>query len=99
MSGPSTVEVKAYEAKVTSQLEQAKKKLYELEGYFKGKKLELDAIHGLITTHKEIEKKASELKTVAETKVAQVKAEIDTKLATFNAKLAELAEKAHHKVG
>jgi len=92
-------EIKAYEEKITAQLEKAKKTLHELEGYFKGKKIELEAVHGLITAHKEIERKTTELKTVAEAKVAPIKAEIDAKLVNLNAKLTELADKAHLKVG
>jgi hypothetical protein len=95
----NTAEFKAYEEKIKSQLEQAKKKLYELEGYFKGKKAELEVAHGLMTTHREIERKANELKTAAESKVTVIKAEIDSTLAGFNTRLAELASKAHQKVG
>lgn len=101
MAALNTVELKAYEEKVTAQIEQAKGKLHELEGYFKGKKAdtELEVLRGLRTTQKDIERKTSELKTIADAKVTQVKAEIDSTLATFNNKLAQLAGKAHQKVG
>lgn len=91
-------ELKAYEEKIASQLEQAKAKLQEYEAYFKGKKAdaEIEAIRGLRTAQFNIEKKSKELKTVgAAVAEAKIKAEIDAALADVNAKLAQLSSKVH----
>jgi alkylhydroperoxidase/carboxymuconolactone decarboxylase family protein YurZ len=93
------LELKAYQEKVTAQVEQVKAKLHELEAQFKAKKAgaEIEAIHGLRMAQHEIEKKTKELKaigaTVAEAKAAQMKAEIDAALANVNAKLGQLSGK------
>ena len=71
-----------------------------MEAYYKGKKAEaeIQTIRGLKVAHDEIVKKSAELaklagKTVAEAKVAQIKAQIEAQLANLNAKLAELSSK------
>jgi hypothetical protein len=96
-----SLELKAYEDKVNSQLEQAKAKLQEVEAYYKGTKAdaEIQTIHGLRTAHQNIERKGKELKTVAEAKVAQTKSEIDAALSNLNAKLEQLSKGIAHKVG
>lgn len=97
-----TPELKAYEEKITSQLEQAKAKLHEYEAYFKGKKAdaEIEAIRGLRAAQLEIEKKSKELKAVGssftDAKSAQIKAEIDAAIANVNTKLAQLSSTVHH---
>lgn len=95
-------ELKAYEEKVISQLDQAKAKLNEYEAHYKGKKAEaeIQMIRGLRVAHDEIVKKSAELtmlagKTAADAKVTQIKAEIDAALANFNTKLAQLSDKVH----
>jgi TolA-binding protein len=97
----NALELKAYAEKITSQLDQAKGKLQEMEGYFKEKKAaaELETIRSLRTAQKDIERRIGELKTAAEAKTAQIKAEIDSSVANVNAKVAQLASKAHQKVG
>ena len=94
-------ELKVYTVKLAAQIEQAKAKLHELEAYYKGKKAEaeIQAIRGLKVAHDEIVKKSAELaklagKTVAEAKVAQIKAQIEAQLANLNAKVAELSSQA-----
>lgn len=95
--GQHALELKAYQDKVTAQVEQVKAKLHELEAHFKGKKAdaEIEAIRGLRTAQQDIEKKRNELKTVGEAKAAQIKAEIDAALANINARLEQLSSKVH----
>jgi len=92
-----TVELKAYEDKVASQLAAVKAKLSELEAHFKGKKAdtEIETIRGLKTAHHDIEKKVNELKMVGEAKVGHLKTEIDGGLANVNTKLTQLSNKLH----
>jgi len=100
MDTQHTLELKAYQDKVNSQLEQAKAKLHELEAHFKGQKAdaEIETIRGLKTAHQDIEKKSKELKTVAEAKVAQTKADIDAALGNLNSKLTHMSSKIEHAV-
>lgn len=96
------VTIKAYEEKISAQLQQAKAQLGELEARAKGKMAqgEIDAINHLKAKHQEIEKKRQELKTVGDAKVEQVKAEIDahvTKLKSSLAVLATRLKEAHQK--
>jgi hypothetical protein len=94
-------ELKVYAEKLAARVEETKAKLHDLEAYYKGKKAEaeIQMIRGLKVAHDEIVKKNAELtklagKTVAEAKVAQIKAEIEARLANIDAKLAELSSKA-----
>lgn len=90
-----SVTTKAYEEKISAQLQQAKAQLAELEARAKGKMAqgEIDTINHLKTKHQEIDKKRQELKTIGDAKVDQVKAEIDAEVAKIKASLAELATK------
>jgi hypothetical protein len=89
------ITIKAYEEKINAQLEQAKAQLGEFEARAKGKaaQAEIDTIHHLKTKHQEVEKKRQVLKTVADAKAGQVKAEIDAEIAKLKASLAELNTK------
>ena|SRR5579859_3882518 len=89
------VTAKAYEEKIGAQLQQAKAQLGELEASAKGKmaQAEIDTINHLKTKQQEIDKKRQDLKTTADAKVEQVKAEIDTELAKLKTSLGELATK------
>ncbi len=94
MSTPS-VTTKAYEEKISAQLQQAKAQLGELEASAKGKmaQAEIDTINHLKTKQQEIDKKRQDLKTTGDAKVEQVKAEIDAEVAKLKTSLAELATK------
>ena len=88
-----SVTMKAYEEKISAQLQQAKAQLGEFEARAKSKvaQAEIDTINHLKTKHQEIDKKRQELKTVADAKLDQVKAEIDAEVAKLKTSLAELA--------
>jgi len=87
------LETKAFEEKVSAQLQQVKDKLGEVEAHLKatGAQGEIDTINDLKTKHHEIERKRQELKTVGDAKAGQVKAEIDADVAKLKNSLAELA--------
>lgn len=89
------VTTKAFEEKIAAQLQQAKAQLGEFEARAKGKatQAEIDTINRLKTKHEEIDKKRQDLKTVAEPKVDQAKAEIDGEVAKLKTSLADLATK------
>ncbi len=89
------VTTKAYEEKISAQLQQAKAQLGEFEARAKGKaaQAEIDTINRLKTKHEEIDKKRQDLKTVGEAKVDQAKAEIDAEVAKLKTSLADLATK------
>jgi F0F1-type ATP synthase membrane subunit b/b' len=89
------VTTKAYEEKISAQLQQAKAQLGEFEARAKGKaaQAEIDTINRLKTKHEEIDKKRQDLRTVGEAKVDQAKAEIDAEVAKLKTSLAGLATK------
>jgi len=90
-----SVTTKAFEEKISAQLQQAKAQLGELEAHAKSKmaQAEIDTINHLKTKQQEIDKKRQDLKTTGEAKVEQVKAEIDADVAKLKTSLAELATK------
>ena len=94
MSTPS-VTAKAYEEKISAQLQQAKAQLGELEASAKQKmaQAEIDTVNHLKTKQQEIDKKRQDLKTAGEAKAEQVKTEIDSELAKLKTSLGELAAK------
>lgn len=89
------VTTKAYQEKINAQLQQIKAQLGEFEAHAKGKmaQAEIDTINQLKTRHQEIERKRQELKTAADQKVEQVKAEIDAGMAKLKTSLSDLATK------
>ena len=93
----NTVEIKAYEQKISAQLQEAKAVLKGIEAHAKGKlaQAEIDAINRLKAMHLEIEKKVNHDLKVAEaaTLVAKVKADIDAEMIKFKAALDQLAAK------
>ncbi len=90
-----SVTAKAYEERISAQLQQAKAQLGEFEASAKSKmaQAEIDTINHLKTKHQEIDKKRQDLKTVGDAKVEQVKAEIDAEVAKLKTSLAELGTK------
>jgi DNA repair exonuclease SbcCD ATPase subunit len=93
--GKSMNTTKAYEEKISSQLQQTKAQLEELEARAKGKmaQAEIETINHLKAKQQEIEKKRQDLKTSGDAKVEQVKAEIDAEMAKFKTSLEQLATK------
>lgn len=89
------IDVKAYEEKVSGQLQQAKAQLAELEARAKSRmaQAEIDAASRLKTKHQEIDKKRQNLKSAGEAKLPQAKAEIDADLANLKNSVAELSAK------
>jgi len=89
------VTIKAYEEKISAQLQQAKAQLGDFEARAKGKmaQAEIDTINQLKTRYQEIDKKRQDLKTAGDAKVEQVKAEIETEVAKLKTTMAELATK------
>ena len=84
--------IKAYEEKISAQLQQAKAQLGEFEARAKGKvaQAEIDTINHLQTKYQQIDKKRQELGTAGEARFEQVKGEIDAEVARFKTSLAEL---------
>ena len=89
------IDVKAYEEKISGQLQQAKTQLSELEARAKSRmaQAEIDTASRLKTKHQEIDRKRQNLKTVGDAKIAQAKAEIDSDMAHLKNSLAELNAK------
>jgi hypothetical protein len=88
-------EIKAFEHKLTAQLDEAKAEIEKLQAHGKGKvaQAEIDAIHRLREKRLEIEKRHHELKTAGEARAAQLKAEIEAEMTKFKASLDQLASK------
>ena len=90
-------EIRAYQAKVSAQLQEAKAVLAGLEAHAKGQlaQTEIDAIAHLRTMHKEIDKKVhNDLKaTSAIAMAAKVKSDIDAEMTKFKALLNQLSAK------
>ena len=91
----SHIDVKAYEEKISGQLQQAKTQLSELEARAKSRmaKAEIDTASHLKTKHQEIDRKRQNLKTVGHAELAHATAEIDADVANLKKSLAELNAK------
>jgi len=99
---PENPTIKAYEEKISGQLQQTKAQLEELAARAKsrGAQAHIDAINRLKEKHGEIERKRQELKTVGDAKAEQLKAEIDEHVTKLKSSVADLATKlkeAHQK--
>ena len=90
-----SVGIKAFEQKVSAQLQEAKAKIEEIEAHAKGKlaQAELDAIKGFNAKRQEIEKKRQELKTAGQAKEAQVRAEIESDIAKLKTSVDQFSTK------
>ena len=90
-------EIKAYQAKIGAQLQEAKALLNGFEAHAKGKlaQSEIDAISRLKAKHQEIDKKVhQDLKVTGEvTLAAKIKSDIDAEMAKFKASLDQLNAK------
>jgi hypothetical protein len=91
-------EIKAYQAKVGAQLQEAKALLNGFEAHAKGKlaQSEIDAISRLKAKHQEIDKKVHQdlTATGGVAVAAKVKSDIDAEIVKFKASLDQLAAKA-----
>jgi hypothetical protein len=94
VSTPS-VTTKAYEEKINAQLQQVKSQLEEFEAGAKGKmaQAEIETINQLKAKQQELEKKRQDLKTTSDSKIEQVKAQIEPELAKLKTSLEQLATK------
>src|SRR5262249_16100679 len=88
-------ETKAYEEKISAQLQRAKAQLTEFEANVKAKcsPAQIETINGLNAKQQEIENKRQELKPAGDAKAGQVKAEIDADVAKLKTSLADLGTK------
>lgn len=86
---------KAYEDKISAELQLAKAQIEEFEARAKGKmaQAEIDTISHLKAKRHEIEKRRQELKASGQAKVEQVKAEIDAEMTKFKNGVEQLATK------
>jgi hypothetical protein len=87
--------LKAYEDKVTAQVQEGKTKLEQLEAKAKeqGAQAELNAINTLKSTRESIQRKVQDLKTTHENHMAHAQTAIDTDVAAFKARIEELSAK------
>src|SRR5512133_3354488 len=94
-AGPQGTLLKAYEEKITAQVQEAKAKLEEFEARAREQKAqgEIDAIGKLKVAKQNIDRKLQELKTTQETHVARAKAEVDTEVVRFKTAVEELGAK------
>jgi len=85
--------LKAYQNKITAQLQEAKATLELVEAKAKAKsaQAEIAAINGLKTAKQNIDRKLQDLKATHDTYVSGAKAGIDADVATFKASINELA--------
>ena len=90
-------EIKAYQQKISAQLQEAKAVLDGFEAHAKGKlaQSEIEQITRLKTKKQEIDKKLhQDLKTAGEvTLAAKIKADIDTDMAKFKTSVDQVAAK------
>ena len=87
--------IKAYQDKISAQVQEAKARLELVEAAARQKKAssELAAINSLMAAWQGIETRIKDLKTTHETNVSRAKAEIDADVAKFKASIEELAAK------
>ena len=90
-----SVGMKAFEDKLSAQLQDAKAKLEGIEAQAKGKmaQAEIDALNGLKTKRQEIDKKRQDLKASGEAKAAQIKADVEADMAKFKTSLDQFSTK------
>ena len=87
--------LKAYEDKVTAQMQQAKARLQQFEAAAKekGAQGETVAINSVKTAKQNIERKLQDLKTTHDSHMAPAKADIDADVAKLKASIDELVAK------
>jgi hypothetical protein len=87
--------MKAFEDKVSAQLQEAKAKIEEIEAQAKVQKAlkEIDALKDLEKRRLEIETRCYELKTLGEGKVGEAKADLEARLTKLRASLDQVGAK------
>jgi hypothetical protein len=87
--------LKAYEDKITAQIQEAKARLEQFEAKTRDKtaQSETAAIVSLKTAKQNIDRKLQDLRKTHDTNVARAKADIDADVAKFKASIDELAAK------
>jgi hypothetical protein len=87
--------LKAYEDKITAQIQEGKAKLERLEAKAKesGAQAELDAINSLKGTRETIRRQVQDLKTTHENQMGHAKTAIDTDVAAFKTRIEELGNR------
>jgi hypothetical protein len=87
--------LKAYQDKVSSQIQQGKATLEQLEAKAKekGAQSELTAINALKSSKENIQRKLQDLKTTHEDDMARAQTAVDADLTAFKARIAELSAK------
>ena len=87
--------LKAYEDKVSAQIQESKTKLEQLEASAKekGAQAELNAINSLKSTRENIHRKVQDLKMMHENHMAHAQSAIDADVAAFKARIEELSAK------
>lgn len=90
-----SAQIKAFEEKVSAQLQEAKTQIEGIEARAKGTmaQAEIDALNGIKTKRQEIDKKRQDLKTSGEAKAAQLRAEIEADVAKLKVSLDQFGAK------
>jgi ribosome-associated translation inhibitor RaiA len=90
-----SVGTKAFEEKVSAQLQEAKSQIEAMEARAKGTmtQAEIDAINGFKQKRQEIDKKRQDLKISSEAKAAQLRTEIDAEIAKLKTSLEHFSTK------
>jgi len=84
--------IKAFEDKVSSQMQDAKAKLDQFEAKAKDKRAQaqITAINNLKATHEHISKKVQDLKTTHATNIARAKADINEAVEEFKSAMSKI---------
>src|SRR5690349_8244611 len=92
--GPSAT-IKAYEDKISAQMQDAKARLEQIEAKAKEKnaQAELTAVNSLKTAKQNIDRRLQDLKATHATHVARAKADIDADVAAFKASIDDFSTK------
>jgi F0F1-type ATP synthase membrane subunit b/b' len=92
--GPSST-LKAYQDKVTAQLQEAKARLDQFEAKAKEKnaQTEITAVNNLKTAKRHLDRKLQDLKATHDVYVARAKADIDADVAKFKASVEDFTAK------
>lgn len=90
-----SAQIKAFEEKVSAQLQEAKTQIEGIEARAKGTmaQAEIDALNGIKTKRQEIDKKRQDLKTSGEAKAAQLRTEIEADMAKLKVSLDQFGAK------
>jgi len=95
MTPTASATLKAYEDKVSAQIQESKARLEQLEAKAKEKsaQAELNAINSLKGTKENIQRKVQDLRTTNENQMARAQTAIDADVTAFKARVEELSAK------